>query len=224
MAQLVLCALMAFPVGERLVYKVKYGPLTAGSLTLEVAGVEEVAGESCYHLVSHLVSNPSYSSLFFLSDMIESWCRTSDFVTLRTHKAVHEGKYRDDVTVDFDYGSNTADYSDSTHCHIHSDSRDMLSLWYYFRTAGLEPGDTLSTWSHVDKKNYSVSVSAGDEEHVSTRAGEFDCLVIDLNSSGPAASGRVYLSDDDESLPVIIRTRLPLGYVTASLSERDERE
>jgi hypothetical protein len=224
MVQLILCTLMAFPVGEKLTYKVKYGPLTAGSLTLEVAGIEEVAGESCYHLVSHLVSNPSYSGLFFLDDVIESWCRTSDFVTMRTHKNVHEGKYRDEVTVDFDYGSNTASYSDSTQCHIHDDSRDMLSLWYYFRVVGLEPGDKLNTWSHVDKKNYSVSVSAEDEEHVSIRAGEYDCLVIDLNSSGPAASGKVYLSNDEESLPVIIRTRLPLGSITASLVTVEENE
>lgn len=224
MFQLIMCALVAFPVGEKLTYKVKYGPLTAGSLTLEVAGIEDVAGESCYHLVSHLVSNPSYSSLFFLNDMIESWCRTSDFVTLRTHKAVHEGKYQDEVTVDFDYASNTASYSDSTHCHVRDDSRDMLSLWYFFRTIGLEPGDELNTWSHVDKRNYDVSVSVEDEAHVTTRAGDFDCLVVAMNSSGPAASGKIFLSDDDECLPVIIRTRLPLGSITANLVAIEENE
>ena len=36
----------ALPVGERLTYRVKVGPLTAGSLVLEVAGIEEVKGES----------------------------------------------------------------------------------------------------------------------------------------------------------------------------------
>ncbi len=224
MFNLVLCALMAFSVGEKLTYKVKYGPLTAGSLTLEVAGIEDVAGESCYHLVSHLVSNPSYSSLFFLNDMIESWCRTSDFVTLRTHKAVHEGKYQNEVTVDFDYETRMASYSDSTQCHIHDDSRDMLSLWYYFRVVGLARGDELSTWSHVDKRNYDVSVSVEDEEYVSTRAGEFDCLVIAMNSSGPAASGKIFLSNAEQSLPVIIRTRLPLGSITASLVTVEQNE
>jgi len=224
MTQLILCALMAFPVGEKLTYKVKYGPLTAGTLALEVAGIEEVAGESCYHLVSYLVSNPSYSSLFFLNDMIESWCRTSDFVTLRTHKAVHEGKYENDVTVDFDYETRRASYSDSTQCHVYDDSRDMLSLWYYFRVVGLTPGDELNTWSHVDKRNYNVSVSVEGEEHVSTRAGEFDCLVITMNSSGPAASGKIFLSNDEQSLPVIIRTRLPLGSITASLVSVEEGE
>ena len=224
MAELMLCALMAFSVGEKLTYKVKYGPLTAATLTLEVMGTDKVGGESCYHLVSHLVSNPTYSHLFFFDDIMESWCRTSDFVTLRVHKDSRGAKSHTDVTTDFDYATNTASYSDSTQCHIHPDSRDMLSLWYYFRVVGMEMGDTLNLWSHWDKKNYSVSASADDQQHVSTPAGEFDCLVIDMNSSSPAAVGTVYLSNDEESLPVIIRTRLPLGYVTLSLTGRDANE
>lgn len=224
MAQLILCALMAFPVGEKLTYKVKYGPLTAGSLTLEVMGIETVAGESCYHLVSHMFSNPAYSSLFYLNDTFESWCRTSDFVTMRSRKESRQVKSSTDVTADFDYATNTASYSDSTQCHVHADSRDMLSLWYYFRVAGIELGDTLNLWTHWDKKNYTVWASADGKQHVSTRAGEFDCLAIDMNSSSPAAVGKVYLSNDEESLPVIIRARMPLGYMTASLIRRDVKE
>ena len=223
-SQLLMCALLAVPVGEKLTYKVKYGPLTAGSLTLEVAGIEEVAGESCYLLVSHLVSNPSYSSLFSLDDLIESWCRTSDFITLRTHKTVHEGRFRDDVTVDFDYEAESALYSDSTRVGLRGESRDMLSMWYYFRDVGLEMGDEFHTWSHVDKKNYNVTVSVDHEDYVETRAGEFDCLIVELSSSGPAASGKVYLSNDDRSLPVVIKTRLPLGYITASLVNIESSE
>jgi hypothetical protein len=70
----------------------------------------------------------------------------------------------------------------------------------------------------VDKKNYDVAMRVTGEEQVETRAGEFDCVVVDLNSSGPAASGKVCLSYDEQSLPVIIKTRLPLGYITASLT------
>jgi hypothetical protein len=224
MAQLLICTMLALPVGEKLVYKVKYGPVTAGTLTLEVAGIEEVSGESCYHLVSRVVSNPSYSSLFFLNDMVESWCRVRDFVTLRTHKRVHEGNYRNEMTVVFDYESRSAEYSDETRFSVPGETRDMLSLWYYFRDIGLTPGDELLTWSHVDKKNYDVTVSVSDGEVVRTRAGEFDCIVVDMSSSGPAASGKIYLSDDDESLPVIIRTKMPLGYLSANLVSVDEGE
>ena len=224
MAQLLMYALLALPIGEKLVYKVKYGPVTAGTLTLEVAGIEEVAGESCYHLVSHLVSNPSYASLFSLNDMVESWCRVRDFVTLRTHKRVREGNYRNEMTVVFDYDNRVAEYSDETRFRVPGETRDMLSLWYYFRDIGLEPGDELRMWSHVDKKNYEVEVVVTEGGSVRTRAGEFHCLVVDMSSSGPAASGKIYLSDDDASLPVIIKTRMPLGYLSANLVSVDEGE
>jgi hypothetical protein len=218
MTQLMLALLMTMSVGEKLSYRVKYGPLSAGTLTLEVAGIEEVAGESCYHLVSRLRSNPSYSSLFTLNDRIESYARTSDFVTLRTVKDVHESNYHKEITADFDYASNIVTYSDTTSMVLEGECRDLVSFWYYCRSRALAPGDDFEVLSHVDKRNYVVAVNVTGRETVQTRLGSYPCLVIQMASSGPAGSGVIYLSDDDEGLPVIIKTRLPVGYITATLT------
>jgi hypothetical protein len=220
---LLLAALMALPIGEKLSYRVKYGPLTAGTLTLEIAASEEIAGESCYHLVSHLRSNPAYSKLFSLDDKIESYARFEDLVTLRTVKDIHESNYRRHITADFDYENDIVTYSDTSSMMLPGESRDLLSLWYYFRDVELQPGDEFSVCSHVDKRNYDVAVSVSRRETIRTQLGAFRCLVIEMQSDGPAGNGVVYLSDDDRAVPVIIKTKLPLGYITATLTSVRDR-
>lgn len=222
MLPLLLTLLATLPVGEKLTYRVKYGPLTAGTLTLQVAGIEEVAGESCYHLVSHLRSNPDYAVLFTLDDVVESYARTSDLVTLRTVKQIHESKYEARISADFDYRNNLVTYSDSTKCRVDEVSRDVLSLWYYFRTLDLEPEDEFLLASHVDKKNHEVEVTVGDETGIRTRMGTFQCLKVEMQSTGAAGSGEIYVSDDEDRIPVIIKTRMALGYITATLTARTE--
>jgi hypothetical protein len=224
MIPVLLSLVAALPVGEKLTYRVKYGPLTAGTLTLQVAGVEEVAGESCYHLVSHLRSNPDYAVLFTLDDRVESYARTSDLVTLRTEKQIRESHYEASVTADFDYVGHEVRYSDGTSCRLEDESRDVLSLWYYFRTQDLEPGDEFLVPSHVDKRNHEVEVSVGGESQVRTRLGVFDCLEVEMQSTGAAGNGTILVSDDDDRVPVVIKTKMALGYITATLTSRTVRD
>ncbi|MEO0108678.1 MAG: DUF3108 domain-containing protein, partial [candidate division WOR-3 bacterium] len=166
MTCLLLSLVVALPIGERLTYRVKYGPLSAGTLTLALVGIEELRGESCYHLISHLRSNPAYATLFSLNDSIESWTRISDFVTLRTRKHVREGSYECELVADFDPVAGQVSYSDSEQMTTAHDARDLLSLWYYFRTLDLSVGDDFWVTCHVDKKTYDALVSVAGRETV----------------------------------------------------------
>lgn len=210
------------PVGERLTYRVKYGPLTAGTLVLTVSDVEQVQGESCYRFESRLQTNPAYSALFAATYTMESYARVSDLVTLRDEKHTREPRYRADLSADFDYADRVVTYSDSTVVPLSGESRDLLSLWNYFRAVELVVGDEFCVTSHVDKRTYDVDVSVTGRERVETRAGTYDCLVVGMSSSGPAGNGTVYLSEDDQRLPVIIKTRLDFGNVTATLTSVKE--
>lgn len=212
-----LSAVQALPVGEELNYRVKYGPLTAGYLTLRIAGTTEIAGESCYQLISRLSSNPAYAKLFTIDDRIESYARCADLITLRTIKDIHEANYQQYTCADFDYDERLVTYSDGSVIALPTESRDVLSLWYYFRCLILRPGDEFTAAAHIDKRNYTVTVRVRRRETVRIGLGEYRCLVIEMESSGPAASGIIYLTDDELGLPVIIKTRMPIGYITAYL-------
>jgi hypothetical protein len=157
----------------------------------------------------------SFSWLFWANYRLETWCRVSDMVTLRSYKRTREPHYRADWTADFHPGRSVVSYSDGEAVSADSCARDLLSTWYYFRTLPLVPGDTVRAKLHVDRRNYELVAVARAAKTVNTPAGVFDCIVVVPNTGGPL--GTVYLSNDEERIPASIRTRVGSLVVSAFL-------
>ena len=202
--------------GERLDYGLRYGPVALGTLVLRTLEPETVGTDACWHFRADLELTRSFSWLFWANYRLESWCRVSDLVTVRSYKRTREPNYRAEWIADFDLEQSVAHYSDGKTMSVTPDSRDLLSTWYFFRTLPLEPGDTVRTALHVDRRNYKLVAVARAAKTVSTPAGVFDCIAVVPNAGGPL--GTVYQSDDEERIPVSIRTRIGGLVVTAQLS------
>lgn len=208
--------------GERLEYDVRYGPVIIGSLTLENLPPAVVSGEECHHFRADLELNRSFSWLFWAQYRLESWCRRSDFVTLRAYKRTREPRYRSEWAATFEPGRGMVTYSDSGARPLPDSSRDMLSLWYFFRAVMVGVGDTVRTNAHVDRRDYRLAATVTGVQQVRTAAGVFRCRVLSPNAGTPL--GMVYLSDDAERLPVVIRTRFGGIPVSAYLRESANEE
>ena len=215
----ILLLIAQFSVGETLFYKVKYGPFAAGTLTLSVEKPAIIQGETCYHFISTL----RYKLLFFSGeDRFDSYSRMKDLTTLRSEKHISEPNYSKEVACDFDYDKGKIIYSDGTEFDIEPRTRDLLTLWYYFRSLNLKKGDTLWVVNHTDKKTYHLRVVVREENAVKTPLGKFDCFLVCPEVEGKGSFGKkgellVYLSKDERRLPVIIKTKMLLGYITAEL-------
>jgi len=207
-------AIAAIP-GERLDYGLRYGPVTIGTLVLETLEPETVGTAECWHFRADLELTRSFSWLFWANYRLETWCRVSDMVTLRSYKRTREPRYRAEWTADFDPGRSVVSYTDGDTVSTDSCARDLLSTWYYFRTLPLAPGDTVRAALHVDRRNYQLVAVARAAKTVSTPAGVFDCIAVAPNTGGPL--GTVYLSDDEERIPASIRTRVGGLVVSAFL-------
>jgi hypothetical protein len=214
---------IAFVPGERLDYGLRYGPVSIGTLTLETLQPETIGTDECWHFRADLGLTRSFSWLFWANYRLETWCRVSDMVTLRSYKRTREPRYRAEWTANYAPEQSVVGYSDGKTIPIDPGTRDLLSTWYYFRTLSLVPGDTVRTALHVDRRNYRLVAVARAAKTVSTPAGVFDCNVIVSNAGGPL--GTVYLSDDEERVPVSIRTRvggLVVSAVLRSISLEEE--
>ncbi|MBM3330305.1 DUF3108 domain-containing protein [candidate division WOR-3 bacterium] len=212
----VLAALaVALVPGERLDYGLRYGPVSIGRLRLETLQPETLGTEECWHFRADLELTRSFSWVFWANYRLETWCRTSDMVTLRSYKRTREPRYRAEWTADYDLVQSVANYSDGRTTSVESGARDLLSTWYYFRTLSLAAGDTVRTALHVDRRNYQLVAVARAAKAVSTPAGAFDCIAVVPNAGGPL--GTVYLTDDSERIPVSIRTRVGGLVVSAFL-------
>jgi len=203
-AVLLLVAGMVVP-GETLEYDVRYGPVTLGRLVLETLAPDTVQGETCHHFRAELELSRSLSWLFWAEYRLESWARRTDLVTLRSSKRTREPNYRAEWSAEYFPARCSVRYSPDTSCFLPDSSRDMLTLWYLFRTLDLKPGDTVRARVHADRRNYQLSVAVTARRRVRTPAGLFNCWQLSPSAGSPL--GTVMLSTDPDRVPVVIRAR-----------------
>ena len=60
-----------FSAGERLVFEIKYGFVSAGTASMGIPDVVRERGYPCYHIVSVAESNPVFSAFFTVRDVAE---------------------------------------------------------------------------------------------------------------------------------------------------------
>jgi len=212
-----------FGAGERFVYAVQYGLVTAGEATLEVRNIAEIRETPCYRIVSDARTNNFFSKLFKVRDRYESYMDTTELYSLRYEKHVREGKFKRDDTVEFDQAAHLAMYADRT-VPIAPRTQDVLSALYYVRTLQLQVGQAVSLANHTDGKNYPLIVKVLRRERVTVDAGTFDCLVVEPLLRGPAIftqKGRltVWVTDDTTRMPVLMKSKVVIGHVSAVLKE-----
>ncbi len=212
-----------FGVGEHLEFSVNYNVLNAGTATLSVAAVEQIDGHDCYRLVSTARSNSIVSTFFKVRDRVESFMDVGGLFSRKFEKHLREGSYEKDEIVHMDHCAGLAYYADGDTAEIMRWTQDALSSLYYVRTLDLEVGGLVAFPNHSGKKNYPLRVRVLGRERLKTRAGRFDCLVVEprLKSEGIFKhEGRltVWLTDDEMRMPVRMKTQIKIGSITADLT------
>jgi hypothetical protein len=214
-----------FGAGEKLVFSVQYGLVTAGEATLEVRNLAALGDRTCYRIVSDARTNDFFSKFFEVRDRYESYMDTTHLYSLRYEKHVREGKFKRDDVVDFDQSAHRAVYK-NRQVPIPPRTQDVLSALYYVRTLPLEVGQSISLANHTDGKNYPLVVKVLRRERVKVDAGEFDCVVVEPILRGPGVftqQGRltVWLTDDRRRMPVLMKSKVVIGHVAAILKSHN---
>lgn len=208
--------------GEKLVFDITYGPISAGEATLEVRDVVDFNGERCYHIESRANSNRFFSSIYKVRDRVISYIGTDDLVSRYFYKRLQEGSFRRTVEVIFDSRTATAHYADGKEYPIVAGIQDVLSAFFYVRNLDLLPGHTYTVPAHTSHKTYDLNVVVHGREIVKTKAGRFSCLVVEPMLKGDGLfkhEGKltIFLSDDSNRIPVMIKTKVPVGSIDVEL-------
>lgn len=203
--------LLSFPWScEVLSYDLYLGPFRAGELRLS-SKKGFFQGESVYNLSATLKSNFPFK----IRDSLFSIARREDFTTIRSYKKVREGRYEAEVAYEFAKGRIV--YSDGSVFFCAAPPKDLLSLWYYFRS--LNSGE--EAFAHFDKKDYQVKISAKESLVLNTALGSFVARRLEPKTVPKSILGDVYISEDSLRLPLIIKTRLLFGLVKGVLKDRE---
>lgn len=215
--------MVPFGTGEKLVYSVQYGIITAGEASLEIRNISVVDSIPCYNIVSNARTNDVFSVVFKVRDRFVSLMDTTNLVSVRYEKHLREGGFKRDESVSFDQKNHRARYADRE-VPIAPRTQDVLSSMYYVRTLPLKVGQNIALANHTDGKNYPLVVKVLRKERVTVEAGSFDCIVIEPFLRGPGIfqqKGRltVWVTDDQYRLPVLMQSRVMIGAVSAVLKD-----
>lgn len=211
-------------IGEYFQFSIDWNGLNGGSSLMQVQNLHTVGGRRTYRVVTKAESNSFVSKFYKVRDRAESFIDAETLVSRRFVKHLREGSYKQDIDVRFDQDARKAVYSGGTTYDVPAQVHDVLSAFYYVRTRPLVIGQTFSIPTHDNRKSYEMEVRVHKKERVEVPAGKFDCILVEpvLKSEGvfkSKGSIHVWLTDDDRRIPVLVKSKVPIGSIAVSLTD-----
>jgi len=222
----------AYSDGEWLKFRVHYGLITAGSATLEVKK-EILNGEEVFHVIGFGETTGMTSWFFPVEDHYESYISKEEDKPQKFIRKIDEGGHTKDIEISFNHETLEATIIDYKHDNEKTASfpkgaQDMVSSFYYLRNnldvSDIQVNDEIELDMFFDKENYKFKLKFLGRETIDTEFGKVPCLIF----RPYVQSGRVFkekesltlwVSDDENKIPLVIQADLTVGSLKATLIE-----
>lgn len=221
-----------FLPGEFLKYRVYYDSwmtswMTAGYGTMEVdPKPERVNGRETYHITVKGNSAGLFTVFYKVRDRFESYIDKEGFMPLKFIRRTHEGGYVRDDEVTFDHIGQIAQSRRATE-EIPPYVQDIVSAFYYVRTWNFDTAEVNDTYYldfFLDDSLYHSEIIFLGREYVATDFGKIYCMKFKPR----VAVGEIFqepypmelwVSDDRNKIPVLMRSAVFIGSVKIELVE-----
>ena len=215
----------AFDVGEKLIFDVKYGFVTAGIAEMSIPKIKQMSGRDVFQINFTVNTVPTFDPFYKVRDRYVTYMDVEGLFPWRLEQHLREGDYTKDFSAYFDQRKGVAKTSEGSY-EIPQFVHDIVSAFYFARTydySNLKPGDLFILENFYKDKVHPLDVVYHGKETISVGAGEFDCIIIEpLVKEGGLFKHDgdiiIWLSDDDLKVPVKVRTKIIIGSVNAELS------
>lgn len=222
--------LPVFP--EKITLQVSWGMLDVGEATLQVSRIVMFNGRPAYHLVSEARSNSFCDTFYRVRDLNESWLDARTLTSLGYSKKLREGGFFRDEWVLYDRDANTfvarrvdkkGDFAVRTGT-IPARVQDILSAIYYVRAQDLEGRSEVIVDVNTPD-NWPLSVKIKQRETVKTHRGRLRAVMVEpeMRREGLFVQKgkrlRLWLSNDAQKRPLLMKVEVFFGHITASLRE-----
>jgi hypothetical protein len=221
----------AFKRGEVLEYKASYGIIDAARATLTIKAEPVMVGKrSTYHVVGIGKSLGAFYWLFNVDDRYETFIDDQAIVPWVFLRRVHEGGFTMKRNIYFNHYKSTAKVKNVKNNSKKSydtkpNSQDLLSALYFARTLDLQNavvGQEFTIPTFFDHENYPMKIKFLGKDKVKTDLGTFNCLrFVPLLQEGRVFKAResmtIWLSDDQNKVPIRLKTELLIGSIKLDL-------
>lgn len=216
----------AFKGGEKLKFRVHYGLINAGLITMKVdAATAAINGRTSYHVTVEGETLKSFDWAYKVRDKFESWVDNQALAPLRYAKTVRENKYfNEDLAVYMHdkkkLRNSKGDLTMPTY------TQDIASALFYARNldfAGATLNKSYPIDIYLDNKVYNLNFTYLGKETISTDLGKVKCiklrpkLVVDrvFKSSNDMT---VWISDDKNHIPIRVQSAIKVGSLKVDIT------
>ncbi len=220
----------AFNSGEWFRFRIHYGIFTASYATLEVKD-DSINNMPVHHIVGTGKSSGLLSVFFKVEDYYETYIDKNEVKPYRFIRKINEGGHTKDIEINFDHHKSEAlvfnkKYNKKETFPIKPDVQDMMSSFYYLRntieTSSLKKGDEQYVNMFFDNENYHFKLKFLGREVIRTKMGKIACLKFRPYVKADRIfkeeeSMTVWVSDDDNRMPVRIKADILVGSIKADL-------
>jgi len=226
-----------FHVGEKLTYQIFWGPFVVGRATLEVAGIEKVDGNDCYHLIAKAKTTGLAEWLFPVDSTAESWLDCRSLFTRQYRQNRSEGKHKVSDETHYDYERQDAITTNlvkdrQKHFPLEHPVQDVVSSLYFVRAQKLMLDAQKTFTVNAANTNYVVTIRPDERKEIWVHPlGDVSALRIEPTPTLRIVSsnkGRmwIWVSDDARRLPLLLNSELKFGnarLVLFSIAENSSR-
>ena len=222
----------AFKGGEWLKFKMSYSNfLNAGFSTMEVRETTNNQKEA-FHILGKGKSTGIISLFFNVKDDYQTFMYKESMLPYRFIRKIDEGGYTKDEEILFNHDKKEATVKNYKHNTVDkhpigNDIQDLLSSLYFLRNqnlTNLKVGDEIELKMFIDKEVTNFKLRFLGKEIVKTKFGK----VNSLKFRPMVQAGRVFkeqesltiwISDDDNKIPLLIKASLAVGSLRADLDQ-----
>jgi hypothetical protein len=218
----------SFKQGERLKFRVHYGFIDAGYVTMEVKDESKTFGgnRNCFHIVGIGESAGKIDWFFKVRDRYETFLDMEAIVPWFHIRSVKEGGYKFEETDSFNHYQNTATNKDGVF-QVPEGIQDILSSYYFTRcayTSNMKEGDQILVNVFLDNKITPFNVKYVGKEVIDTKFGKVKCIKF----KPQLQQGRVFkdqegmsiwISDDKNYIPIRLEAKLLIGSIKMDILE-----
>lgn len=212
-----------YRVGERLTYNVSFSSfISAAHLELLVSARGTFFGREGIQIKGHVETNGLVNAaLFAINNDYITYIDPATGLPYYGQQIIRETSRTTETAANFNQPAGTAAIPPESTAAFPG-VYDLLSAIYRVRSLPLTEGSNYTLSARHENQNYQIDVRVNGHETIKTNVGSFNSIVAQVRTRGEAGGGsytsRVYFTDDQRHVPVLVISRLSAGEIRAELA------
>ena len=213
-----------YRVGERLTYHVTFSNfINAAHVEMLIAARGTFFNRDALQLRAHVeTTGVVNAALYSINNDYTSYVDPNTGLPFRTQQVIREGGRTSDSSSEYNQPVGTAAIPSKLRLGEFPGTYDFLSAVYRIRALSLSPGSVYYFTARNDLDQYAVELKVTGQQLIKTNVGSFNTIVTQLrvpkDSDANAYRVRIYFSDDERHVPVLLTARHPSGEIRIELA------